>query len=248
MFRAHIFKIVRSPYLYIGFIGVLAISFYSMNGLHGGGDAFTDLLILLDLESFRRMYVVCASIPFAANFADEWNNMTILSCITRKNVLKYSVSNIAVCFISAFVTIFCGMMIYVFVNIMLKPPFENTQPIGPPYGELLENGAVLLPFWFTIMVFALSCGMWAVMGLTLSAFFPNKYVAICSPFVFCYVIERFTRSFAEEFDLYSLSRSASSHSAAFIVLWASGVFLAISLFCGIMFTLVVKRRVQNGLS
>lgn len=173
MFGAHIFKLTRSPYLYIGFAGVLALSFYSMNSLRDGGDAFTDLLILLDLESFRRMYVVFAAIPFAANFADEWNSRAITGCITRKNVLKYSVSNIAICFISAFVTFFLGIMIYVFVNVMLKAPYDSVNPIGTPYGELFNNGAVLLPFLFTAMVFALSCGMWSVMGLTISAFFPR---------------------------------------------------------------------------
>ncbi len=247
MFRAYIFKIMRSPYLYIGFIGVLAISFYSMNRGRNGGDVYTDLFLLLDIESYRRMYAIFGAIPFAANFADEWNSRTISSCVTRKNVLKYSVSNIAVCFISAFAAVFLGLMIFVFADLMLKPPFDELNPTGA-YAELFENGAVLLPFLFTTMIFALSCGMWAIMGLTLSAFFPSKYVAVCSPFVFCYLIERLTRSFPEEFDLHALAHSATSHSAAFIVPWASGVFLAVSLICGIIFTLVVRRRVQNGLS
>lgn len=247
MFGAHLFKLIKAPYLYIGFIGVLALSFYSMNRSFGN-NVFTNLLALLDLESFCRMFVICAAIPFTANFAEEWNSMTIAGCITRKNVLKYSVSNVAVCFISAFATVFLGLMICVFANLISDPPFDSMNPVGSPYGELFRTGAVLLPFLFTAIVFALSCGMWSVMGLTLSAFFPSKFVAVCSPFVFCYVIERCTRMFPEEFDLHALSRSASSHNAAFTVLWASAVFLAVSLFCGIIFTLAVKRRVENELS
>lgn len=248
MFKAHIFKLIKSPYLYIGFIGALALSFYSMNNLHSGVDAFTDLSILLDLQSFRRMYVICAAIPFAANFADEWNSRAITSCLTRKNVLKYSASNIAVCFISSFVTVFFGMIIYVSANNLLKPPFDITNPPGAPYGELFANGAAALPVLLTVLIFALSCGMWAVMGLTLSAFFPSKYVAVCAPFVFCYIIERCTRTLAEEFDLNALARSATTHNAPFFVPWASMVFLIISLICGAIFTLVVKRRVENGLT
>lgn len=247
MFGAHFFKLVRSPYLYIGFIGVLSLSFYSMSKSYGN-NAFTNLQALLGLESFGRMFVICAAIPFTANFADEWNSRVITGCVSRKNVLKYSVSNVAVCFISAFATVFLGLMFCVFENLISNPPFDSANPIGTPYGELFNTGAVLLPFLFTAIVFALSCGMWAVMGLTLSAFFPSKFVAVCSPFVFCYVIERSTRIFSEEFNLYALSRSASSHNAAFTVIWASAVFLALSLLCGIIFTLVVKRRVENGLS
>lgn len=247
MFRAHIFKLIRSPYLYIGFIGVLAVVFYSMKGTYGA-DAYTNLQMLLDLESFRRMYVIFAAVPFAANFADEWNSKVITGCITRKNVLKYSVSNIVVCFISAFVTVFLGVMIYVFIILNSQPPFNTVNRVNEPYGELFYNGILFLPFFFMAFVFALSCGMWAVMGLAISAFFPSKYVAICSPFVFCYVVERCTRKLPVDFDLYALSRSGTDRSAVFFVPWACAVFLVITVICGIIFTLTVKRRVENELN
>lgn len=247
MIRAHFFKLFRSPFLYLGFAGVVALLLYSLNGRHFG-NAFINLEILLDLESFRRMYVFFAAVPFAASFADEWNSRAITGCVTRKNVVKYSVSTVAVCFLSAFAVVFIALLIYVCVTTSSLPLYDTQNEIGTPYEKLFYSGAGFMPFLFMIFVFALSCGMWAVMGLMMSAFFPSRYVAICSPFVFCYVIERLTRNSTEYFDLYALSRSATSRGAAFFMPWASAVFIAITIICGFIFTLTVKRRVENGLN
>ncbi len=248
MIRSYFCKLFRSPFLYIAFLATLALSLYSIVGTHNGGNVFANLDMLISLESYRKMFVLFAALPFAANFADEWNSKTILHYITRKNVYSYAASNVFICYISAFAAVFVGMIIYVFVQSMRMPLFDIADSMPPPYGILCENSAPMLALTLIVFVFASSCAMWAVMGLAASAFFTNKYIAICTPFVFCYIIERFTNFLPGEFQLGALSKSWSAWQPLPAFLKANLIFLAISAVCGIIFTIKVKRRIENELA
>ena len=247
MLRAHFYKLLHSPLFYIGLLASAALSFYSMNGTHDGGSVFNNVDILIGLQNYRKMFVLFAAIPFASNFADEWNSKVITNCITRKDTDDYAVSNVVMCYFSAFAAVFVGMMIYVLI-LSLQMPLYDDNSFFPPYGGLLEGGAPMLAITIVVFVYASSCGMWAVMGLTASAFFPSKYVAFCAPFVFCYIIERFTEIFPEEFQLGPLSKSWSGWKPLPAFLKSVIVILSISSMCGIIFTIKVKRRIGNELS
>jgi len=140
-----------------------------------------------------------------------------------------------------------GMMIYILIQTIRVPLFDPNNFFGS-YAPLIKGGSPMLALTLMVFVFASSCGMWAVMGLTVSAFFPNKYVAIFSPFVFCYIVERFTRNLPDWFSLPVLSRSLFPDNPPFVFLWSNIVFIGISAMCGVIFTLQVKRRVENELS
>lgn len=68
------------------------------------------------MKSYRKAFIIFGAIPFAANFADEWNSKAIINCVTRKDTFDYSVSNIAVCFISALITVFVPLVIFAAVS------------------------------------------------------------------------------------------------------------------------------------
>ena len=92
--------------------------------------------------------------------------------------------------------------------------------------------------------------MWSVMGLVLSAFFPNKYIAISAPFVASYVVERIAMKLPEMFNLWhiSLSYPIPNQNPVAVFLYAIGLFALIITAFGIVFAAVVKRRVQNEIS
>lgn len=246
MLRPYFYKLLRSPLFYMGFLASLALSLYSMYKT-GGRDVFTNLDILIGLQSYRKMFILFAALPFASNFADEWNSKTIVNCVTRKNAGKYAFSNAVMCYLSAFATVFAGMMIYVLIQSTRMPLCDTAQPLAPPYGILFQNGTSVPAITLIVFVYALSCGMWAVMGLAASAFFPSKYIAICAPFVFCYITERFTEFFPEELQLGPLSKSWSEWTPLPAFLKSFLILLAISAVCGIIFTVRVKRRIENEL-
>lgn len=244
MFRAYFYKLIYSPLFYIGIAGVVGICCLRlMPSAFKGIDVLMEMELLTALDGFRKMFVIVGALPFAANFSDEWNSMITTSCITRKSVRKYAVSNVVMCYISSLATIFIGMMLFCAVYSIFIPFYvPESGSTFPPYDVLPP----LLGLMAKTFVFSASCAMWAVMGLMLTAFFPSKYIAICAPFVFSYAIERVTMNFPADFDLWGLSLSHTEMSALSAFLWSNGIFAAIAVICGIVFTEVVERKVQNG--
>lgn len=243
--KAHLLKLLHSPLFYAGFLACAALSLYSVNGHHNGGCVIINVDMLIGLEFYRKLFVLFAALPFSSNFADEWNSKVITNCISRRNARDYAVSNVAICFLSAFAVVFAGMMIFVCAE-SARMPLCNERSLSPPYGELAKK-VPLLAIAAVVFVYALSCAMWAVMGLAATAFFPNKSVALCAPFVLCYMLEKFTSFLPGEFQLAPLSQSWSGLGALPAFAKSVGVILAITALCAVIFTLIVKRRVENEL-
>lgn len=142
--------------------------------------------------------------------------------------------------------IFFGIMLCVLVQMPFKPLFVD-NPM-PPYGVLSENGFPMLSAVLIVFVYAASCAMWAVMGLAVSAFFPSRYIALCAPFVFSYIVERFTKYLPGEFQLGPLSQSWSGWKPFPAFFKSVTIFFIISLICAVIFAVKVNRRVENELS
>ncbi len=245
MIRSYIFKLLHSPIFYLTPLAVFALSLYFMLfGVHKFADILTEIDYLISFEFYRKMFVLLAALPFASNFANEWNSKTITNCVTRKNVVNYAMDNAIVCFLSAFASVFSGIMLCVLVRMPFKPLFSGSNPM-PPYGVLNEKGVPLLSACLIVFVYALSCAMWSVMSLAATAFFPSKYIAVCAPFVFSYFFERVTKSVPGEFQIEALSQSWSGWKPLPAFLKAVIVFLIISLVCTAIFAVRVKVRVEN---
>ena len=250
MFKAYFYKLLRSPLFYIGIAGVIGVcSLRLLPSAFKGVDVMQEMELIRSTDGYRKLFVILAALPFAANFSDEWNCMATTSCITRTSARKYSVTNVVMCYVSALSTVFIGMMLFSMIYSISYPLFyPGGGSDGSPYRVFTSLGLPLLDVAATNLIFAASCAMWSVMGLMLTAFFPSKYIAICAPFVFSYAVERVTINLPENFDLLAVSLSRSSWSAMPAFFYANALFAGISALCGIVFTLTVKRRVQNGIS
>lgn len=248
MFKAYFYKLFRSPLFYIGIASVVGVcSLRLLPSAFKGIDVLMEMEIIRSLDGYRKLFVILAALPFATNFSDEWNCMVTTSCVARTSAKKYSVTNVVMCYVSALSTVFIGMMLFSIIYSTFYPLyFPGGGSDSGVYGIFTSQGLPLLDLAATTFVFAASCAMWSVMGLMLSAFFPSKYIAICSPFVFSYAVERITMNFTDDFNLWPLSLSHTSWSALPAFLYANAIFAGISVICGIIFTMMVERRVQNG--
>lgn len=254
IFRAYFFKLIRSPLFYIGILGTAAVCASRRlfpNGMMGGYVAL-EINLILDLDSMRKVIAIFGALPFAANFADEWTNTVTTSCVSRCGVRKYAFSNIALCFISSLIAVFLGMMLYAVICSVFMPLYNYDQlqdHFSPLQRALILSRMPVLYIIYYVFVFAASCAMWSVMGMMLTAFFPNKYVAICSPFVASYIIERISMQLPDTFNLWYVSLSRLGWENVWVQFFYSvGLFVAIAAICGLVFAVIVKRRVQNEIT
>ena len=254
MIRSYIFKLLHSPYLYAAMAGILGLCLFFANAELGGKkglngiDVCTDITLLLQVNGYQRAFIVFGAIPFAANFADEWSSKTITNCVTRKGSFDYAVSNVAVCFISTLVTIFVPLIIFAVLDCGNKVVYNDINPPDPTaYGVFQAMGLPFLTILFLILTYALSGAMWSVMGMTLSAFFPSKYIAIGAPFIFCNALERLTDYNPPLLSFTALTNGRTYIPDALGFCYTLLVFGGLSAACGSLFVMKVGKRVRNEL-
>ncbi len=252
MFSAYLYKLFRSPLTYFAIVGTVALCWTHVLLYHApfSGDVVYHVQLFLDLDAYRKVVPVFGALPFTANFADEWKSGVTGYCITRSGVKKYSAANVLFCAVSSLVTVFGGMMLFVWMYSFFIPLYDEYEnPYTNLFGQLLIGGHGMIFIMLRIFVFACSCSMWAVMGLLMSAFMPNKYVAIAAPFVASYIVERITLQFPPKLNLWYLSLCATEWSNDLIgFLYTVGIFAAISAACGVLFYMIVRKRVRNEIT
>lgn len=247
MIRTHLYRSLRSPAFYIAIL--VTLGFSSVNIFKDDYTCVVDCLNgMIRLVKNRIVYAIAAALPFAANFADEWNSKAIVNCVTRKNVISYARSNVAACYISAFLPVFIGLTIFIIIRSTQEDPLFGDTPVVTAHEIVAENSFPFLALMMIVFVFASSCAACAVVGLTVSAFLPNKYVAVCSSFVFCYIVIRVCKFLPDRISFDALAYSSLEGSPVPVFLWENFFFIAFSAVCGVIFTFKVKRRVENELS
>lgn len=254
MIRSYIFKLLRSPYLYAAMAGILGLCLFFANAELGGKkglngiDVCTDIAILLQVNGYQRFFIVLGAIPFAANFADEWNSKAIINCVTRKSAFDYAVSNVVVCFISTVVTIFVPLIVFAALDCGTKAVHDEMSGFDPTaYGVFQAMGLPFLTIVFVVLTYALSGAMWSVMGMTLSAFFPSRYIAIGAPFIFCNALERLTDYNPPLLSFTALTNGRTWISDGLGFCYTLLVFGGLSAVCGALFVMKVEKRVRNEL-
>ncbi|MCH5204470.1 MAG: hypothetical protein J1F03_06960 [Oscillospiraceae bacterium] len=248
MYRAYFYKLFRSPLFYTAFIATVVLTFYDLFFDAGNGNVYDTIKSLLSISSERKLFIVLSALAFSSNFADEWNSKIVAECVTRKKAGSYAKANVVICFFAAFITIFAGMMVYILIE-STQMPLCNPNEVSHPYGELALQGAPFLPPVLVAFTFAISCAAWTISGLMLTAFFPSKYIAICTPLVLSYALGRVSKKLLpDELGLDSMSSSSSDLPPLQAFLLANSVFIFLALVFGIVFIIKVKRRVENELS
>lgn len=249
MIRMYFIRTIKSPKFMISVLGVFFICMLRLtNDIFTAPDIVGDIDLLVNLDAFRKIMVVFAAFPFASSFADEWNSNISLSCVLRSSSKKYAWSQVIVCFLSAFLTTLLGFLLYWLVDSFRLPLYlPDGNSISPPYGMFLANGLAWLNVLLVIVDFSLSCAMWSVTGLLISSIFPSAFIALCTPFVASYLLERITLNFPDQFNLLFVALSSvnimNSPLASF--LWVVCLFSLLSAIFGAVFAYVVERRLKN---
>ena len=253
MFRAYMYKLLRSPFFYIGILGAALVPFAGAFDDH----RFFDLDVLQVTEMFLDSNIIAlfGALPFAANFADEWNSGTAMECITRCGTKKYVLANVLFCFATSIITVFAGLALYECVYSCMVPFYyillpENVSYCGDTeFVKWIRNGHPVLYAAAVNFMFSCKYAIWSMIGLMVSAVFPNKYVALCIPVAASYFIERMTFQFPFILNIRMLACHYDVVGTTITtILYVLLYFAAISAIFAAGFYFIVRKRVRNEIT
>ena len=249
MFRAYLFKILRSPLTYAGILGVslVCLSHILTSPSANYGSVLYRMDFFFGLDQSRKALTFFAALPFVGNFAEEWTSGVSTLCAARCGVRKYIVANAVLCVVVSFVTVFIGMFLFSWIFSFFVTFYEPNYNIDHSgFGYLAANGMPWLYYAIQVATYAFSVAMWCMTGLLLSALLPNKFVAVCTPLITSYVIERFTLELPTAFNTWLMSINMfRNDNRAVQLLYPWGFFLAFSVVFGIVFYFIAEKRLSQ---
>ncbi|WP_141720177.1 hypothetical protein [Massilioclostridium coli] len=104
---------------------------------------------------------------------------------------------------------------------------------------------------YHIFVISLETAAWGMVGLSISALLPNRFIALLSPFICCYIVTTISRSFPVYLNFYSINTLEDVFKQENPILnlaYIVGVYAVIVLIFSLIFSRVVKRRIGNEIT
>lgn len=249
MIKTHLKMIFTKPIYYLSIIFVFATVIIRLLYLNDSEDVVSAVDIMLDLDGMRKIILIFAAVPFNAQFCNEYNSKMHHFFISRSSKKEYSISHVVNTVISSFTVTFLGLVLFIIVLSFYKTfyIFYPDDPYHFAFGSLLAHNKPILYILAKISIYAISNSFWCMLGLILSVFTRNAYVAICGPFIFSYILEKLVLNFPDKINLYylSLGRVQLGINTAIDYLYAILFFILLIIICGIVFYKQMKRVIEN---
>lgn len=253
IFFVNCLQLLQNPWFYLCTVGVCILAFFSIRDYYQdfpGQDVYYYFDLFRGLSMYKKLLAVFAAVPFCASFCSDWNCQYIKPVIVRCGLKRYTISKVAACFLSAFATVFLGLCLFILL-FLTKQPLYPDQPASefalPPFGSLVKSPIPALYILAEVCVLSMACALWAVVGLAISAYIPNRFVAIATPLIASYLLERLTGYLPYFLDLYKLTNCSDVIGQGPLLSFGyfTLVFVGFSCLAGWAFHHQVKRRVRN---
>jgi hypothetical protein len=252
LWKAYLHQLLVSPRFWLSVLAVAitaSVRLISMQSSLRDTVAAYDLLYFLD--AFRKLIPLFVSLPFAPQFAREWNSGYFTFVVGRCHAKAYARTQAVICTISSFLVCYLGLMLFIGYCSMNLPFYIHDEGRAvQPYGYFLSHGVPLLYIMITATIFSLSCAMWSMCGLVISAIFPNVYVALCAPFICSYLVEHLTDLWPPYINFFKMSLGLGvlevlNASPLVTYLYNIGFFLLWIVLLGRLYRFLIEKRVRN---
>lgn len=254
MFTVSFIQVFSSPWFYLATLGVSALCFisiwqyYADYGQYGSVYYYLDLFI--GLTMFKKLVVLFAAVPYSASFCSDWNCQYIKPIVIRSGLRKYILSKITTCFITAFLVVFLGVMLFSVLLSLRIPIYPDTNLenyIKRPFEPLFYSPLPILYLIIRVFVFSLASALWSVLGLSISAYIPNRFVAIATPVIASYLLEEASQFLPVWLNIYLLTRADNVINKGPLIsfLYFCIIFASLAALAGLIFAYQAERRIRN---
>ena len=197
---------------------------------------------------------VFAAFPAVTSFCSDWNCQYIRCYISRSGTKSYIKGRIFSCFTTTFLTVFCGLILFVIILAFLFPVANMEWDINANVYAVSHKLILISPWLYIvyhIFIISLATATWGMIGLSISAVLPNRFIALLSPFICCYIVTTVTRGLPIYLNFYSINSLddvLKQESPVLNLIYIIGLYTVIMLIFSLIFSRIVKRRVGNEIT
>lgn len=230
---------INNPLIYGEYAGICVLYFY-FNAISFGG-VFS-----------HYMFAILAALPFAASYSIEQQNGAVVYRILRSSKRNYCSTKILVSAISGGLTACIGCLLFILALSTYLPLITTRQVLELstfPYGCTLSIGGGVPYFVISLYLAFLRGALYSSVGMCVSAFLPNPYIAVCSPMIFEFFLVECGRLLrlpaALRLDLVLLARGTLYSDSATLLI-VTVVVSSIIILCFKLFSARCERRLTYG--
>ena len=251
--KTDLHKAIISRNFIIGIVAAIAVMLVGSIGMVS--PAVTAVLAFQNSYCYNNvidLMFIADGFVYASSFAKEWQSRYHMENIVRCSPTAYALSKCVATAISSGLSISLGIAVYItglcIHQPVLMPSQEDISISVTTFKDLLLDGHMILFFLAYLYVIFLQAMFFSMLGLLASGFFPNKYVAYCTPFVAGFAMNQLTNSLnlPNWMDPVKLALARVYGTATIkVILVETSIFLLLTAVCSALFICVVKRRIAN---
>lgn len=230
---------INNPLIYGEYATICVLYFY-FNAISFGG-VFS-----------HYMLSILAALPFAANYSIEQQNGAVVYRILRSSKRNYCSTKILVSAICGGLTVCIGCLLFILALSTYLPLITSQKVLelsAVPYACTLSIGGGVPYFVISLYLAFLRGALYSSVGMCVSAFLPNPYIAVCSPMIFEFFLVECGRLLrlpaALRLDLILSARGTLFSDSATLVI-VTVVVLSIIILCFKLFSARCERRLTYG--
>jgi hypothetical protein len=194
-------------------------------------------------------FPMLAALPFAASYCEERRCGITPLTAARASANSYCISKVLVCAVTGGLSLGCGILLHtgllsVWLPLLDSETYRSMQ--GLPFAAAIMSGSGIGYFLIGAYLAFLRGVLASSAALAVSAYFPNKYVAIASPFILHFIAVRVFNLLhipnSARLDLILRGRAGTGNDGGTLLL-ATAVVAGLALLCGYLFTRRVKEDI-----
>ena len=206
-------------------------------------------------NNISKLLILSATFAYAASFCTDWQTRFAFSIIIRSEKTAYALSKCVAAAVAGGLSVAAGAAVFVgYVcmtqqNILPEAIAIEMEFSNQAFGDLLVKGEAASFFLSYLYIIFLQASFFSSLGLAVSAYMPNRYVAYISPFALSFVLNQIANALDLPIWLDPVKLATANvlgTPASAILRMATATFLSLTVICDILFIRTVKRRIANG--
>lgn len=206
---------------------------------------------VMHFDRFKPLMIILLSGIFTTEFCKEWvshfDRFILMRCSVKGYIYGKVLGNVAAIYSSMAiaVTVFCLFIhFYLKLDLLDYSIMESQINAYIPYGKVVMEGNPILYIIIISTIFATGVIFLTLLGMVISLYFPNKFVALASPYISYYLLCSITLFFPEPLEFLGIFMGTVtiSGNAGLNFLYNMGVLVIFIIIASVGIRRKVERR------